>query len=672
MSLLTVERIEKSYFGRKVLDEVSFRLDRGERLALIGGNGAGKTTLMRLITGSETPDSGRIILSGQVIPAYLSQMQDTDRSDDQSPLLNPQLVQLENELRALEHDMAATLDDPAEHLRVMARYSEKTAAFEALGGYDFTRRITEALRGLGLDDDVIGRPISSLSGGEKMRVSLARILLRDPDLLLLDEPTNHLDLDAMEWLEQFLVRFKGAVLLISHDRTFIDRTATSVAELESGRLVLRPGNYSRFREIEAAEQLTVEREIKKVERELAHQKSVTQTMLSHRKMSSYHAREKVVAKVTEELGRIRDRSTKSGQKILFSFLPTANEGDPQRILLKTDALSCRFGDRVLFRDASFHLRCGEKLFLLGPNGCGKSTLLSILLGRSPADSGTVSLSSRSVFGHMSQEFAFPDESATVLQTLLTAYDLGEGQARSLLAKYGFRDVDVYKQVHVLSGGERARLYLCHLLLDRPDLLFLDEPTNHLDIRSREILESALLDYTGALLVVSHDRYLIERLASRVLGFIGTSVLPFDHYQSYQVARDRYTESLRQKAEAARTDARAGAMPPLTELVARIDNPVRRGGSDPIPEMVVEDDRQEENRARVRQNRAQERRTLALRKERIRQVERSIEQLEATKHEMEQSFASSSDPALYQDYARLTQQLEDTYAEYLSLSEESDD
>jgi len=299
VSLLTVERVEKSYFGRKVLDEVSFRLDRGERLALIGGNGAGKTTLMRLITGSETPDAGRVMLSGQVIPAYLSQMQDLDGSDDQSPLLNPQLVQLESELRALEHDMAATLDDPAEHLRVMARYSEKTAAFEALGGYDFTRRITEALRGLGLDDDVISRPISSLSGGEKMRVSLARILLRDPDLLLLDEPTNHLDLDAMEWLEQVLVRFKGAVLLISHDRTFIDRTATSVAELEGGRLIMRPGNYTRFREIEAAEQLTVEREIKKVERELAHQKAVTQTMLSHRKMSSYHAREKVVAKVTE-------------------------------------------------------------------------------------------------------------------------------------------------------------------------------------------------------------------------------------------------------------------------------------------------------------------------------------------------------------------------------------
>ena len=217
-------------------------------------------------------------------------------------------------------------------------------------------------------------------------------------------------------------------------------------------------------------------------------------------------------------------------KLLFSFLPTASEGDPNRILLQADQLSRSFGDRLLFRDASFYLRCGERLFLLGPNGCGKSTLLAILLGRLPADSGTVSLSSRSVFGLMSQEFSFPDESATILQTLLSAYDLDDGQARNLLARYGFRDVDVFKSVSVLSGGERARLYLCHLLLDRPDLLFLDEPTNHLDIRSREILETALLEYSGALLVVSHDRYLIERLATRVLGFIGAAVLPFEPLQ----------------------------------------------------------------------------------------------------------------------------------------------
>jgi len=335
-------------------------------------------------------------------------------------------------------------------------------------------------------------------------------------------------------------------------------------------------------------------------------------------------------------------------------------------------LSCQFGDRVLFRDATFHLRCGEKLFLLGPNGCGKSTLLSILLGRSPADSGSVSLSSRSVFGHMSQEFSFPDESATLLQTLLAAYDLSEGQARSLLAKYGFRDVDVHKQVNVLSGGERARLYLCHLLLDRPDLLFLDEPTNHLDIRSREILESALLDYTGALLVVSHDRYLIERLSSRILGFIGTSIQAFDHYQEYQMARDRYTESLRQKNETAPSFARAGVVPFAVESVAGSDRSTSRGAASPGPDSTIEDERPDENRVRARQNRAQERRTLALRKERIRQVERTIEQLETRKHEMEQSFANSSDPALYKDYALLTQQLDDTYAEYLALFEESDD
>ncbi len=682
MSLLSIEQIEHSYFGRKVLDGISLRLDRGERLALIGENGAGKTTLMRLIMGLEKPDAGRIVLANQAIPAYLSQMQDVSEYAGASSLMNPQLARLEDELRTLEHEIAATAHQPAAHARALARYAERTAAFESLGGYDFPRRMNEALRGLGLEEDVILRPVASLSGGEKMRVALARMLLSEPDLLLLDEPTNHLDLDAMEWLERYLTAFKGAVLLISHDRTFIDHTATAVAELAGGHITVRPGNYTQFREIEAAEQYTVGRELKKMERELAHQKAVTQTMLSHRKMSSYHAREKVVAKMTEELGRIRERSSRPGQRLLFSFLPTASEGDPNRILLQADRLSRSFGDRLLFRDATFHLRCGERLFLLGPNGCGKSTLLSILLGRLPADSGSVSLSSRSVFGLMSQEFSFPDESASILETLQSAYDLDDGQARSLLARYGFRDIDVFKTVSVLSGGERARLYLCHLLLDRPDLLFLDEPTNHLDIRSREILESALLEYSGALLVVSHDRYLIERLATRVLGFIGAAVLPFDRYSDYSTARDKAAAAGRAAGSAANGPGAAGSArnqpasangdgsADTAGAAGESSGAGRKGAAAGSGETAASagEDAAAATRA-MGASRARERREIALRKERMRQLEQQIETDEARKAEMEQAFAGNSDPGLYDAYAELVRELEEAYTEYLQLAEE---
>lgn len=363
--------------------------------------------------------------------------------------------------------------------------------------------------------------------------------------------------------------------------------------------------------------------------------------------------------MTEELGRIRDRGKRSDTKLAFSFLPTASEGDPKRILLATEGLTLSYGDRVLFRDADFHLRCGEKLFLLGPNGCGKSTLLSVLLGQIPADRGTVRLSSRSVFGHMSQSLSFPDEQATLLQTLLSAYDLDEGQARSLLARYGFRDVDVFKQVRVLSGGERARLFLCQLLLDQPDLLFLDEPTNHLDIRSREILEAALMDYKGALLVVSHDRYLIERLSSRILGFIGTEIRSFDHYPAYQKARDTFTLT--------RSDMKAGPeSAPVSKSSQAVAEPVR----DDSDHDGKAGDRSENTAIQPRINRAKERREIALRKERIRQVEREIESMEQQRHEMEQSFAANAGSGNYDVYADLLERLDEAYTEFLTLSEES--
>ena len=657
MSLLTVSQVSKAYFRRVVLDRVSLRLDRGERLALIGSNGAGKTTLLRLITGAEKPDEGNIGLPANVIPGYLAQHFEDSAGLGDSALASPDQQELEDQLRSLEWQMGRSAGpaDPAAGSRaeqdLMRRYSELTARFEALGGYDYTRRMQETLAGLGLAGDSLSRPLATLSGGERMRVALARLLLKSPDLLLLDEPTNHMDLAAMEWLEEFLNRFKGAVLLISHDRAFIDRTATVVAELNEGHLTVRPGNYTHFMEIQAAEDLTLGREIKKLARELERQREVTQTMLSHRKMSAYHAREKVVARLSGQLGEIRDQARRPSQRLNFSFLPGQAEGDPEKILLAVQDLTMGFDEKPLFRDVSFLLRGGMKVCLCGPNGCGKSTLLSLLLGQVEQFAGQVRLADKVVYGHMGQHVAFDDDSRTLLDEILSRADLDEGQGRTLLARYGFRDVDVFKTIGVLSGGERSRLYLACLLLERPDLLFLDEPTNHLDIHSREILEQALVDFPGAILAVSHDRYFIERCTRQILGFVGDRVLPFASFTEYRQAA-RTAESRPATANGpANGLANAGAVP--AQATAAGPTPAADGAARPQPTL----------------NRAQERRETALRKEKIRQLEKQIAAREAEKTELEAGFATATDASAYHRYTDVLAEIDRLYEAYIDLEQE---
>lgn len=632
MSLLSLFNVQKSYFGRSVLTGVSFNLDKGDRVALIGENGAGKTTLLRLIMQSEKPDFGNVSVPSRVVIGYLSQHVEELCDLDSHSLVSTELAELEDAMRQLENDMGHHPDNRS----LMARYADLTARYEALEGYDFPRRMQEALDGLGLTGDAVNRPLSTLSGGERMRVALARLLLRSPDVLLLDEPTNHMDAGAQEWLENYLSRFKGAVLLVSHDRAFIDAVATSVAELAMGQLTVRPGNYTHFKEIKANEQLTLSRTIKQMEKDLAHQESVTQTMLSHRKMSSYHARERVVAKLSAELEQIKDRAQLHQTQLKFNFLPVQNQGDPDKQLMLADNLAIKFLERTLFDQVSFEVRGRDKICICGPNGCGKSTLLALLLGKIPSSTGTLRLAAGGVWGHMGQHVEFIDEQTTVLSELLSRFDLDEGGARSLLARYGFRDVDVFKSIAVLSGGERARLYLCCLLLEQPDLLMLDEPTNHLDIHSREILERALLDFPGAIFAVSHDRYFIDRIAQKILGFIGNRIESFDTYESY-----------RQKA-------RSHALQSLS-LVESSQQTAALSGSNPINKNVL--------------NKAQERRENARRKEILRETEQTIESLEQERTQLEAKFTQQADPKDYTRYAEVLSAIDQAYARYVELCEE---
>ena len=650
MSLLSLSAVHKAYFGRSVLQGLSLRLDRGDRLALIGENGAGKTTLLRLITGAEQPDSGTVSASSRIVVGYLSQHVEEICDLDSPSLVSQELTDLEDEMRRLELEMGHHPDNRS----LMAQYADCTARYEALEGYDFPRRMQEALEGLGLAGDAINRPLSTLSGGERMRVALARLLLRAPDVLLLDEPTNHMDASAQEWLEQYLQRFKGAVILVSHDRAFIDQVATAVAELSLGQLTVRPGNYSHFKAIEANEQLTLSRTIKQMEKDLAHQEAVTQTMLSHRKMSSYHAREKVVAKLSADLQQVRDRARLHQTQLKFNFLPVQNQGDPDKQLLQANDLAIAFNGRTLFSQVAFEIRGRDKICVCGPNGCGKSTLLALLLGKIPQSSGTLRLSSGAVFGHMGQHVQFLDEQAPVIQELLNRFDLDEGGARSLLARYGFRDVDVFKSIAVLSGGERARLYLCCLLLEQPDLLLLDEPTNHLDIHSREILEQALLDFPGAIFAVSHDRYFIERIAQKILGFIGPVVESFDSYEQYR-------QKARQAAMTADLQARAARSEALTQAQAQAQAQDAKPGQ---PAAI-----QETGRASATGlNKAQERRENARRKEQLKETEQAIERLEAERSDLEARFGQDASPDDYARYAIVLQEIDEAYARYLDLSE----
>lgn len=661
MSFLTIENISKTYFEHLVLNDISMRLDKNERLALIGNNGAGKTTLLKIITGQEKPDRGRVILPSGVVPGYLSQHVEEISRLDKSALHDQELADLEKKLRQAEVDLSelsakiqeirlrpdeADKSDNllVEQKRLMSQYSFLTSRFESSGGYDFRHRMQEAMDGLGLSGDTLNRPLNTLSGGERMRVALARLLLRSPDLLLLDEPTNHLDAEAMEWLEQYLSKFKGAVLLISHDRTFIDRTATSVAELRNGSLTIHPGNYTKFQEIESSMQETISREMKNVEKELVRQQKVTQTMLSHRNMSGYHARQKVSAKLSAELEQIKASARHSSHNLNFKFLPGKLEGAPDKELIKVTDVNVSYGSAPLFSDTSFNISRGDKICLCGPNGCGKSTLLNVLLGKSDNFTGRINLPRQAVFAYMGQHVDFTDEAAAILETVASTYDIDDARARNLLARFGFRDVDVYKKINVLSGGERARVYLCMLLLEQPDVLFLDEPTNHLDIYSREILESALQDFDGAILSVSHDRYYISRCADKVLGFVNGKVEIFSSYDEYR----QYSKSAVKKSEIsqAKNDS-----PSSGNLDTESESAEKSGG-----------------RRNIRQNKAEERRSNAMRKQSVQQLENLIQELENRKTEIEAQFGFSDDPSIYDEYARLINSIEEKYTQLINISD----
>lgn len=535
MSILSISNLSKAYKASPLFKNINLQVQSGEKIALAGDNGSGKSTLLKLIAGLEDADSGTIKLSNSTLMAYLSQhMQEF--TDLDRPVLSDRLQEeYENKLQEISSDIASLSIEEQEQL--LSEYQHISDKFERRGGYSYLPRLTQALNALGIRGKILNRPIRTLSGGERMRVLLAEKLLENADLLLLDEPTNHLDIEGLEWLENFINNYKGAVIVVSHDRYFIDQFADRTCELSSNTLISYQGNYSDFIR-QKQERLDIQtKTLENLEKEHDRQEEITSTLLSHRKMSSYHSREKIVKKLGEAIEEIRAQIPEKSKNMNFSFLPIDDDRDEKRLIIKTDNLSFSWDDtakeEILFENFNLKLKATEKKVLLGPNGAGKSTLLNILMGINTNYLGKVEMASDVKFAHLGQFVEFPNEELTILEEIQERTLMLETEARTLLAKYGFFRDEVFKQIKVLSGGEKSRLYLACIILENPDLLYLDEPTNHLDIHSREILESAINDFNGAVLAVSHDRYFIKKCGLDILGFIGTEIKEFSNYESYK-------------------------------------------------------------------------------------------------------------------------------------------
>ena len=509
---ISVSNVSKEFeVGRKILDGLTFQVDTGERVGLLGKNGAGKTTLFRILTGELEPDEGQVSVASGKRVGLISQIPVYPAGYTVEAVLRAafqRLQDMEEEMESLTARMAAGESDPA----LLRRYDALTAAFESGGGYDVETPLNKVCNGLDISADMRARPFADLSGGEKTRVNLGRLILEDTDILLLDEPTNHLDLRCTEWLEDYLSRFKGTVLTISHDRWFLDKVVDRVIELENGRAEFYAGNYSYY--VEEKEHRYQEK-LKQYEKEQA---KIEQLQAAADKMHlwAFMGNDKLHKRafsMEKRIARLRktDKPRKD-RKLEIKFGEREFRGDEVMVIKD---LKKSFGDRTLFQHVDLEVVGGERIALLGDNGTGKSTLIKMIMGEERPDEGKIRLGPTVKIGYLPQIIHFDRPDRNLVDTMLYAQNCSTQEARDRLAAFDFRGEDVFKSVSALSGGEQSRLRLCMLMDNKINLLILDEPTNHLDLNSREWIEEAVADYTGNLLFVSHDRYFINQFATRI-------------------------------------------------------------------------------------------------------------------------------------------------------------
>ncbi|MEY8403769.1 ABC-F type ribosomal protection protein [Oscillospiraceae bacterium 44-34] len=521
--------------GKKILDGLTFQVDAGERVGLLGPNGCGKTTFLRILTGEVHPDEGDIVVAPNKRMGLISQIPVYPAGYTVEDVLDTAfapLRQMEEEMGALSQRMAEGESDPT----LLSRYDKLSAAFQAGGGYETDTNKNKVCSGLSIPLDMRERPFDKLSGGEKTRVNLARLILEDTDILLLDEPTNHLDLRATEWLEEYLERFKGTVLAVSHDRYFLDKVVRRVVEIQAGKAEFYSGNYS-FYAVE--KERRYEEKLRQYEKEQAKIQQLEKAAEQLR-IWAYSGNDKIFKRaqsMEKRIERIRQTDKpKKDRKMAVRFGEREFRGDE---VLSIKGLEKAFGERKLFADVNLEVEGGERIALLGDNGTGKSTLIRIIMGEEEPDGGKLRKGPTVKVGYLPQIIHFDHPERTLVDTMLYDLDCTAQTARNRLASFKFRGEDVFKPVSALSGGEQSRLRLCMLMDSKINLLILDEPTNHLDIQSREWIEEAVEEYEGNLLFVSHDRYFIDRFATRVWMLEDGKITDFKGtYQEYLSAKER--------------------------------------------------------------------------------------------------------------------------------------
>lgn len=642
--ILSCQNISKAFVENQVLKNVSFHIEDHEKAAIVGINGAGKTTLLRIIVGEMTPDDGQVVLAKDKTLGYLAQNSTVDTSHtiyEELLSVKADLLRLEEKIRECENNMKHADGDALEDL--MKQYTSLTHAFETGGGYLYRSELVGVLKGLGFTEDEFSKPVTTLSGGQKTRVALGRLLLQNPDLIILDEPTNHLDMNSIAWLETYLLNYKGAVLIVSHDRYFLDRIAGKVIEIDQSKATTFMGNYSDYAVKKEQLRVAAWNAYMNQQREIKHQEEVIEKLKSFNREKSIkraESREKMLDRI-----EVIEKPSEVRTDMKLTLTPRILSGND---VLTVEHLSKSFDSHKLFADVNFEIKRGEHVAIIGDNGSGKTTLLKILNGLVPADQGTFRLGSNVEIGYYDQEHHVLHSEKTLFEEISDDYPyLNNTQIRNVLAAFLFTGEDVFKRISDLSGGERGRVSLAKLVLSNANFLILDEPTNHLDIMSKEILEDALNGYEGTILYVSHDRYFINRTAHRILD------LTEGQFVSYVGNYDYYLE---------KHDTVMAAIEASTPQSADADNTAAAKAAESEVKLDWKAQKEEQARLRKKEN------DLKKCEEKIAELEERISEIDTEMSDPAIGTQVAKLQELTKEQAACQEQLEKLYEQWEELAE----